>query len=81
MLGPRMVERGQSASDVPNLRGDIAKAWSLKTGLKSEELEILRGRMGESSGLLRQMEAWVESGKPANYYVGAELTMVYLCGN
>lgn len=37
--------------------------------------------MGESSGLLRQMEAWVESGKPANYYVGAELTMVYLCGN
>lgn len=34
VLGPRMVECGQSASDVPNLRGDIAKAWSLKTGLK-----------------------------------------------
>lgn len=35
----------QSAWDAPDLRGD--RAESLKAGLKPDEFEILRGRMGE----------------------------------
>lgn len=46
-LGPRMAGYRQSAWDTPDLRGDRAEAYSLKAGLKPDEFEILRGRMGK----------------------------------
>lgn len=73
-LGPRMGECGQSAWNAP-LQGDRPKAWSLKAGLKPDEFEILVGRTGVP---WIAKAAWVGPGKPANYGVGADLTMVYL---
>lgn len=42
-----MGEYRQSTWDASDLRGDRAKAWSLKAGLKPDELEILTGSMGK----------------------------------